>query len=68
MIKKVEKNKEKMVPHFENYVKKQTCNLSLDGLIYVNKIADGQFGGIYMVRDDNKNLYAVKSMNKSLLE
>jgi hypothetical protein len=29
VIKKVEKNKEKMVPHFENYLKKQTNSLSL---------------------------------------
>lgn len=57
-----------MVPHFENYLKKQASNLPLESLTYVNKIADGQFGGIYLVRDDNKNLYAIKSMSKSLLE
>ena len=36
--------------------------------MYVNKIADGQFGGIYMVRDSNKNIYTMKSLSKSLLE
>jgi serine/threonine protein kinase len=34
----------------------------------VNKIADGQFGGIYLVRDANKNIFTVKTLNKSLLE
>lgn len=36
--------------------------------MYVNKISDGQFGGIFLVRDENKNIYGVKSMSKSLLE
>lgn len=57
-----------MIPHFENILKKQTANLALEDLIYVNKISDGQFGGIYLVRDQNKNLYTVKSMSKALLE
>lgn len=68
MIKKVEKNKEKMVPHFENMLRKQTLNLRLEDLIQVSKLADGQFGGIYLVRDGNRNIYTVKSLNKSLLE
>lgn len=68
VIKKVEKSKEKMIPHFENIVKKQTANLRIEDLIYVNKIADGQFGSIYLVRDLNKNLYTVKSFDKLMLE
>ena len=67
MIKKVEKSKEKMTPHFENIVKKQTANLRIEDLIYVNKIADGQFGSIYLVRDLNKNLYTIKSFDKLML-
>ena len=34
----------------------------------MSKVADGQFGGIYLVRDANKNIYAVKALNKALLE
>lgn len=34
----------------------------------MNKIADGQFGSIYLVRDLNKNLYTVKSFDKLMLE
>ncbi len=56
-----------MIPHFENVVKKQTVNLRIEDLIYVNKIADGQFGSIYLVRDLNKNLYTVKSFDKLML-
>ena len=67
VIKKVEKSKEKMTPHFENIVKKQTANLRIEDLIYVNKIADGQFGSIYLVRDLNKNLYTIKSFDKLML-
>ena len=57
-----------MVPHFENMFMKQTTNLRIEDLIYVNKISDGQFGGIYMVRDHNKNIYTMKSLSKSVLE
>lgn len=34
----------------------------------MNKLADGQFGGIHLVRDINKNIYTVKALDKSLLE
>jgi cGMP-dependent protein kinase 1 len=68
VIKKVEKNKEKMVPHFENLLRKQTANMRLEELVQVSKLADGQFGGIHLVRDASKNLYTVKALNKSLLE
>ena len=34
----------------------------------MNKISDGQFGGVYMVRDSNKNIYVIKALNKNLLE
>ena len=37
-------------------------------MTYITKISDGQFGGIYMVKDLNKNIYAVKTLSKSLLE
>ncbi len=57
-----------MIPHFENVLKKQTVNLRIEDLIYVNKIADGQFGSIYLVRDPNKNLYMIKSFDKLMLE
>jgi serine/threonine protein kinase len=57
-----------MIPHFENTLKKQTNNIRLEDLIYVNKLGDGQFGGIYLVRDSSKNLYTVKALSKSLLE
>jgi serine/threonine protein kinase len=57
-----------MVPYFENRLKRQSNNTNLEDLVYVNKISDGQFGGIYLVRDNNKNLYSLKSMSKSLLE
>ncbi len=57
-----------MIPHFENVIKKQTLNLRIQDLIYVNKIADGQFGSIYLTRDLNKNLYTVKSFDKLMLE
>jgi hypothetical protein len=57
-----------MIPHFENSMQKQTTNIKLDDLIYVNKLGDGQFGGIYLVRDANKNLYTVKTLSKSMLE
>jgi hypothetical protein len=56
-----------MTPHFENIVTKQTANLRIEDLIYVNKIADGQFGSIYLVRDLNKNLYTIKSFDKLML-
>jgi hypothetical protein len=36
--------------------------------VHVSKISDGQFGGVYMVRDENKNIYAVKALGKRLLE
>ncbi len=56
-----------MIPHFENTLKKQAQNLKMQKLIYVNKISDGQFGGVYIVRDYNKNIYVVKSLNKTIL-
>ena len=37
-------------------------------MIYVNKIAECQFGSIYLVRDLNKNLYTIKSFDKLMLE
>lgn len=49
-------------------MKKQTTNLRLEDLVHVNKIADGQFGGIYLVRDSNKNIYTVKALKKMQLE
>lgn len=57
-----------MIPHFENVLRKQTTNLRLEDLVHVSKLADGQFGGIYLVRDANRNIYTVKSLNKALLE
>jgi hypothetical protein len=57
-----------MIPHFENSVQKQTTDIRLEDLIYVNKLGDGQFGGIYLVRDANKNLFTVKTLSKSMLE
>ena len=57
-----------MIPHFENTLKKQTSNLMLEDLVHVNKLADGQFGGIYLVRDSLKNIYTVKTLSKALLE
>jgi hypothetical protein len=57
-----------MIPHFENTLKKQVTNLRLKDLFYVNKLADGQFGGIHLVRDINKNIYTIKALDKSLLE
>jgi hypothetical protein len=56
-----------MIPHFENIMKKQTLNLKLEDLVHVNKVADGQFGGIYLVRDSNKNIYTVKTLKKAQL-
>lgn len=67
VIKKVEKNKQKMIPHFENILKKQAVNLKMEDLIYVNKVSDGQFGAVYIVRDDNKNIYIVKTLSKAIL-
>ena len=57
-----------MISHFENTLKKQTSNLMLEDLVHVNKLADGQFGGIYLVRDSLKNIYTVKTLSKALLE
>jgi cGMP-dependent protein kinase 1 len=37
-------------------------------LVQVSKLADGQFGGIYLVRDGSKSIYSVKALNKALLE
>ena len=68
VIKKVEKNKEKMIPHSSNQLTKQTTNLRLEELVYVNKLSDGQFGGLYLVRDEHRNLYAVKALKKEQLE
>jgi hypothetical protein len=34
----------------------------------VNKIADSQFGSVYLVRDLSKNLFSVKSFDKLMLE
>lgn len=57
-----------MILHFSNQLIKQTLNLRLEDLIYVNKLADGQFGQIQLVRDQLKNLYVVKCMKKTQLE
>ena len=39
----------------------------MEDLIYVNKVSDGQFGAVYIVRDDNKNIYIVKTLSKAIL-
>ena len=57
-----------MIPHFENALKKQLENIRMEDLTYVSKISDGQFGGVYMVRDSSKNIYVVKALDKNLLE
>jgi hypothetical protein len=43
-------------------------NLKLEDLIYVNKIADGQFGSVYLVKDNSRNLYTIKVLDKQMLE
>ena len=56
VIKKIEKNKEKSSHNYDNTLIKQTQKIDFQDLVYINKISDGQFGGIYLVKDLNKNI------------
>lgn len=43
-------------------------NLDLSKMFYLEQIKNGQFGPVYALKDDNDTLYALKSLNKKLIE
>ena len=67
VIKKVEKNKEKQTPVFENVTSTGLRNIKLEDFYYIKKISASQFGNVHMIRDNHGNFYALKSFNKAEL-
>jgi len=48
--------------------RKKLKNLELSKMFYLDQIKNGQFGHVFALKDDEGNSYAMKSLNKKLIE
>lgn len=68
VIKNIEYGKKKKLTEYDNQLIKQMENIEANRLEIIDKLAKGQFGDLFLVKDKNHNEYVAKTMSKYELE
>lgn len=64
VIKNIEYGKKKKLTEYDNQLIKQLEGVEAKGLEVVDKLARGQFGELFLVKDKNNQEYVAKTLSK----
>ncbi len=68
VIKNIEYGKKKKLTEYDNQVANQLEGIDAHQMFVINKLARGQFGELFLVKDKRENEFVAKTMSKYELE